>query len=290
MLNNYQRFLLSGGKGFIGQTLNDLLQNQGKVVKTLDTKDNQDVRDEQFIKETIVDFEPDIIISMASTAGIDRVEKDPIGCIETNVMGVSNLLKHKGNIKLVHLSTSEVYGDNADRNVETDPTLVGSIGSPRWSYQASKVCADHLIVNTDKEALIIRPFNVFGPKQEGHGAIADFIEWAKQGEDLKIYGDGMQERSWCSVYDFLEGVIALIENDCKGVYNVGDPNTIMTIRALAERIIAGCHSESKLYYVPKREVDIYYRVPNIDKITKDTRWKPKRSFCSELNKTISYRI
>ena len=281
---------MTGGVGFIALTLNDLLKSQNKIVKAVDIKNNQDVRDEQFVKSTIEEFKPDIIISMASTAGIDRVAKNPIGCIETNVMGISNLLKHKGSIKLVHLSTSEVYGDNADKNLETDPTLVGSIGSPRWSYQASKVCADHLITNTDKDALIVRPFNIFGPKQKGHGAIADFIDWAKQGEVLKIYGDGLQKRSWCSVHDFLEGMIALIDQDRQGVYNVGNPGTILTIKELAEEIIEICKSTSKLYYVPKREVDIYYRVPNIDKITKDTGWKPQREFHPELFKTIKEKL
>ncbi|KKL93686.1 hypothetical protein LCGC14_1872200 [marine sediment metagenome] len=286
MLNRHQRFLITGGDGFIGSTLTDLLKRQNKEVYSFDIVNDYDVRKYRDLQDVVDVFEPDIIISMASVAGIDRVANDPIGTIETNILGVRNLLKIKGDVKLVHLSTSEVYGESADRNKETDPTIVGAIGSPRWSYQASKVCADHLITNSDSEALIIRPFNVFGPKQVGHGAIADFIDWAKKGKDLKIYGDGLQTRSWCSVDDFLVGVISLIEMECKGVYNVGDSRTPITIKELAEQIIKVCQSKSKLYYVPKREVDVCYRVPNIDKIMKDIGWKPTTNFHLELKRTI----
>jgi UDP-glucuronate decarboxylase len=253
----------------------------------MDTKSGRDVRDEKQVKEAIRKFKPDIILSLASTAGIDRVEKDPIGCIETNILGARNILKYKGNAKLVHWSTSEAYGERADRDSEEDTTNVGAAGSPRWTYQASKVCADHLIVNFDKNALIVRPFNVFGPEQVGHGAIADFIQWALHNQDIKIYGDGLQVRSWSVVDDFNDAVFALIENDCSGIYNIGDPGNELTIRKLAEIIIDFCQSKSKLYYVPKREVDVYYRVPNISKLTRDTGWLPKRNFYEELKRTIA---
>lgn len=311
MIDKYKRILITGGSGFIGSTLIDLiechnkvvhivgkdfspmkdsLEGQNKEVYPFDIVNGHDVRKYYDLQSIVDTFKPDIIISMASVAGIDRVANDPIGTIDTNILGIRNLLKVKDNIKLVHLSTSEVYGESADRNKETDPTIVGSVGSSRWSYQASKVCADHLITNSDPNALIIRPFNVFGPKQIGHGAIADFIEWAKEGKDLKIYGDGLQMRSWCSVDDFLVGVISLIEKECSGVYNVGDPSTPISIKELAEEIIELCQSKSKLYYVPKREVDVYYRVPNIDKIKADIGWSPVCDFHKELENTIKTKL
>lgn len=134
--------------------------------------------------------------------------------------------------------------------------------------------------------MIIRPFNVFGPKQVGHGAIADFIGLAKQGKDLKIYGDGNQVRSWCIVEDFIDAVFRLIENGCSGLYNAGNPYFPQLIKETAQEIIDLCGSKSKLFFVPKREVDVYYRVPNIDKITKDTGWIPRRDFHEELKRTV----
>lgn len=276
--------LITGGEGFIGTHLKQRLSE----CLTFDVKDGLDVRDERAIEVGIGWFKPDIIFSLASTAGIDRVEKDPIGCIETNILGVRNLLKYKGNTKLVHFSTSEVYGEQADKNTEEDTTNVGAAGSSRWTYQASKVCADHLIVNSDKNALIIRPFNVFGPEQIGHGAIADFSNWAIHGQDLKIYGDGQQVRSWCIVDDFLDGVMALVESKYAGIYNVGNPQYPQSILETANEIIKYAGTESKTYFVPKREVDVYYRVPNISKITRDTGWIPKRDFHEELKKTVEY--
>lgn len=278
------KYLITGGDGFIASHIKKRI----KDYLAFDIKNGFDVRNEQQIKKTINSFKPDVILSLASTAGIDRVEKDPIGCIETNILGVKNLLKHKGKAKLVHWSTSEVYGEQADRNTEEDTTNVGCAGSPRWTYQASKVCADHLIVNSDKNALIVRPFNVFGSEQVGHGAIADFANWALKGQDLKIYGDGKQIRSWCIVDDFLDGVFALIENNCSGIYNVGNPSFPQEIKETAEEIIKHAESRSSVYHVPKREVDVYYRVPNISKITRDTNWIPKRDFHEELKKTIEY--
>lgn len=283
MQKNYSRWLITGGEGFIGTHI----QKRLKDFRTFDKVDGWDVRDEEQLSNYIERYNPDIILSLASTAGINRVEKDPIGCIQTNILGVQNILKHKGTAKLVHFSTSEVYGEQADRNLETDTTNVGAAGSPRWTYQASKVCADHLIVNSDPNALIIRPFNVFGPEQVGHGAIADFRKWAKEGTDLKIYGDGTQVRAWCIVDDFVDAVFALIKNDCHGIYNVGNPTSPITIKKLAANVIKYSKSSSKTYHVPRRDVDVYYRVPNIRKLLKDTGWKPKRDFDEELRKLCS---
>ena len=201
---------------------------------------------------------PDVIFSLASVAGIDRVANDPQGTIETNINGVQNLLRNKGDAKLVHFSTSEAYGERADRNTETDATHVGAAGNPRWTYQASKVCADHLILASDKDALVIRPFNVFGDHQVGHGAIADFIDWGLKGEGIKIYGKGDQLRSWVYVEDFLDAVLALVDKDAKGIYNVGDPATPITIKELGEEIAKETVGGEKMY-VKDANVFAYYR-------------------------------
>lgn len=123
MQKSYVKYLITGGEGFIASSLLERLNDY----KLLDIKSGLDVRDEELVKRTIEEYKPDIILSLASTAGIDRVERDPIGCIETNILGVRNILRHKGTAKLVHWSTSEVYGEQADRNEETDTTNVGVI-------------------------------------------------------------------------------------------------------------------------------------------------------------------
>jgi nucleoside-diphosphate-sugar epimerase len=286
----YKRALITGGAGFIGTHLEKRLLKMGLAVGTYDIAEQGelDVRDEQQVKDWL-ECGWDIIFSLASTAGIDRVAADPQGTIETNINGVQNLLKHKGDAKLVHFSTSEAYGERADRNTETDATHVGAAGNPRWTYQASKVCADHLIMAADPDALIVRPFNVFGEHQEGHGAIADFIDWGLKGEGIKIYGDGSQLRSWVYVEDFLDAVLALVEKDAKGIYNVGDPTTPITIKELAEEIAKETGEGSELYYEPLREVDVFYRVPNIDKLTELTGWKPKHDFHEALKQVINHK-
>jgi len=265
------------------------LEDLGIAVEIMDTKISRDIRFGEMVSLIISEFNPDIIFSLASTAGIDRVAADPIGCIETNINGVQNLLKHKGEAKLVHFSTSEAYGERADRNKETDTTHVGAAGNPRWTYQASKVCADHLILAADKDALVVRPFNVFGEHQIGHGAIADFIDWGLKGEGIKIYGDGSQLRSWVYVEDFLDAVLALVDKDAKGIYNVGDPSTPITIKEMAEEIATETGKGSELYYEPLREVDVFYRVPNINKLVNLTSWKPAHNFHEALKQVIEYK-
>jgi len=285
----YKRALITGGEGFIGIHLSKRLRELGTDSIWMDTKSNRDVRDEQEVKAAIELFSPDIIFSLASTAGIDRVAADPQGTIETNINGVQNLLKHKGGAKLVHFSTSEAYGERADRNKETDATHVGAAGNPRWTYQASKVCADHLILASDDDALVIRPFNVFGDHQVGHGAIADFIDWGLKGEGIKIYGEGDQLRAWIYIEDFLDAVLMLVEKDAKGIFNVGDPNNPITIKELAEEIAKETGGGSELYYEPLREVDVFYRVPDIAKLQELTGWEPTRYFLGALKQVINFK-
>jgi len=288
-LKNYSRILITGGKGFIGSRIFERLMFHNLSVEAVRVFDiDEDVRDLNNVSFCLHEFCPDLILSLASTAGIKRVEENPVQCIETNVLGVMNLIRCRGNAKIVHFSTSEVYGDNADHNLETDVTHVGAAGSPRWVYQASKVCADHLIMNSDKNALIVRPFNIFGIGQEGHGAIADFCMWARDGKDITIFGDGEQIRSWCPVDDFIDALFMLINNDANGIYNVGNPTAPQSILDTAMEIIENTDSVSKVVFLPKRDVDISYRVPNIDKLTKETGWKPTRDFHEELKHTIEW--
>ncbi len=288
MLDKYNRILITGGEGFIGTQLTELLRANGKEIYLFDIKSKRDVRMNLLVANVIRRFKPDLIFNLASTAGINKVEANPSQCIETNIFGVRNIIKHKGDIKLVHFSSSEVYGEHSDHSTEDTPTLVGSAGSPRWSYQASKVCADHYVINADKNALIIRPFNIFGKTQTDHGAIADFVQLCKKNENIRIFGDGSQVRSWCGVEEFLVGVIALLEKDCSGIYNVGNPNFPQTIEETAEEIITKFGSQNQIEYADKREVDVSYRVPSIDKLIRDTEWQPTQNFHDELLKVIEY--
>lgn len=146
-----------GAEGFIGSHICKKLNIEG-----LDIKSGFDVRNEIATKEAIKDS--GLIFNLASVAGVDNVENDPLGCIETNIVGTLNILKHKKG-KLVYFSTSEVYGKYANRNTEEEVLWVEPPKSSRWSYQVSKLCTEHLIMTIDPGSLIIRPFNVFGEGQ-----------------------------------------------------------------------------------------------------------------------------
>jgi UDP-glucuronate decarboxylase len=134
----------------------------------------------------------------------------------------------------------------------------------------------------------VRPANIFGPRQTGHGAISHFIVWALDNKPLTIYGDGSQVRSWCFVEDLTSAIAAVIEEEATGIFNIGNPYDPITVKALAEKIIKLTYSSSTLNYVPRRPVDIFHRVEDVDKAFDVLGWQPKWRFDDALKKTIQW--
>lgn len=303
------RVLIVGGAGFIGSHLQDALLKEGiKDIIVFDTLDRNslkytnlkpvlyqgDVRNRWFLEKIIKKHRPEVIFNLASMTGIEKVEANPIDCMDINFNGAKNVceaaLKY-GVDKIIHLSSSEVYGECYNES-EQDVTKIGAVGDTRWSYSASKVAADHLVfaymTRRGLNTCIVRPANIFGPRQTGHGAISHFIVWSLDGFPIKIYGDGTQIRSWCIIYDFVSALINILKRDVEGLINIGNPNSFLTINELAERIIKICDSSSKIRYVPKRPVDIMYRVPNVNKALKILDWRPVWSFEDSLKHTVEW--
>lgn len=310
---NIMRVVLVGGGGFIGSHLCELFLSQGHEVVVLDlfTRDSLrflpadersritilrgDVTDVEMINYTVRSYRPHIIINLASMAGIETVEANPIMCMKTNMLGPLYLCEAsvKYNVKkLIHVSSSEVYGETDENSNEDSVTKTGRAGDARWTYAASKCCADHLVMSYLKErglnACVVRPFNIYGPRQTGHGAISHFIFWALHGENLKIYGDGEQVRAWCNVKDIITAFDAIIQQDYVGLLNIGNPNYPMTIIALAKAIIEETHSKSETFHATPRPVDIKYRVPNITRVKEKLGWQPTVSFIDGLRETIKW--
>lgn len=307
------RVVLTGGGGFIGSHLCELFLSQGHEVVVLDhfTRDSLrflpldkrsritimrgDVTDEDLINYIVRSYRPHVIINLASMAGIEKVEANPIMCMKTNMLGPLYLCEASVKYdvkKLVHVSSSEVYGETDENSNEDTVTKTGRAGDARWTYAASKCCADHLVMAYVKErglnVCVVRPFNIYGSRQTGHGAISHFIFWALHGENLKIYGDGEQVRAWCNVKDLVSGFDAIIQRDYVGLLNIGNPNNPVTINNLANLIIEETHSASQVFHVPPRPVDIKYRVPNIARAKEKLCWEPTVSFIDGLRDTIKW--
>jgi UDP-glucuronate decarboxylase len=275
--------LVAGGAGFIGSHLCERLLDQGKEVICLDSfftgsKDNilHLTKNPRFevIRHDIVhtlSLEVDRIYNLACPASPVHYQHNPVKTILTNVVGTANLLELARDTKarILQASTSEVYGDpQIHPQPETYWGNVNPIG-PRACYDEGKRCAEALLVEhrrqTGVEIRIARMFNTYGPRMAFNDGrvVSNFIIQALDGQDLTIYGDGAQTRSFCYVTDMVDGLISLMEcDDLEGPVNLGNPDEV-SIRALAERVIELIGSSSTIVTHPLPQDDPHRRQPDI---------------------------
>jgi dTDP-glucose 4,6-dehydratase len=195
---------------------------------------------------------------------------------------------------VVTFSTSEVFGTYAYRVSEGDTVTTGAVGEARWTYAVSKLAGEHLTYAYYKEfglpAVIVRPFNVYGPGQVGEGAIHVFVKRALRGEDLEIHGEGDQIRSWTYIDDMIGGMLLAMERpEAVGEsFNIGNPRGTVTINGLAELVLAVTGSRSKIIHVPKVSADVELRVPSIDKARALLSFQPKDDLREGIERTVAW--
>lgn len=304
-----KRILVTGGAGFLGSHLCRLLVNQGNDVICVDnfftgTKDNVlDLlgRPHFEIVRHDVTFplyvEVDEIYNLACPASPVHYQHDPVQTTKTSVHGAINMLglaKRVG-AKIFQASTSEVYGDpEVHPQTEDYRGSVNPIG-PRACYDEGKRCAETLFFDYhrqhDLEIKVARIFNTYGPRmhpQDGR-VVSNFIIQALQGEDITIYGDGQQTRSFCFYSDLLEGFVRFMATDksVSGPINLGNPHEI-TIRELAERVIDMTGTKSKLIFKDLPADDPLQRKPDITKAQTVLDWNPTVMLETGLGSTIDY--
>jgi nucleoside-diphosphate-sugar epimerase len=308
-----KRILITGGAGFIGTSLALRLYQENQIVILDNLWRNAlegtvlndaasvrliqgDVRCEETVKKAVE--EVDIVIHLASIAGVDTVMKNPVLTMEVGLFGTANVLKacmgQSGIERVVDFSTSEVFGRYAYNVGENDVTTLGAVGEARWTYAVSKLATEHLAYNYFKQyklpTVSIRPFNIYGPRQVGQGAIHHFIRKAQAGEELIVHNDGSQIRSWCYIDDILDGLIAVLcnENALGNTFNIGNPRSTLTIYNLAREIVRLCDSPSPIKFVPWDFPDVELRIPNIDKARKLLGFEPKVDLEDGLLRTINW--
>jgi len=304
-----KKILVTGGAGFIGSHLCEKLLNEGNEVISLDnyftgSKDNiihlMDNPYFELIRHDVSNpfyIEVDEIYNLACPASPVHYQHDAIQTVKTSVMGAINMLglAKRLNIKVLQASTSEVYGDPVIHpQVESYWGNVNPIGI-RSCYDEGKRCAETLFMDYHRQnkvkVKIIRIFNTYGPNMNPHDGrvVSNFIVQALKGEDITIFGDGTQTRSFQYVDDLIEGMVKMMATDDSftGPVNIGNPGEF-TMLELANEILELTNSKSKVVYKPLPSDDPKQRQPDIELAKKVLGWEPRVRLREGLLKTIDY--
>ena len=304
-----KKILVTGGAGFIGSHLCEKLLNLGNEVICLDNYYTGNKRNIlhlmdnpyfEAIRHDIIDpyfVEVDEIYNLACPASPIHYQYNPIKTVRTSVVGAVNMLELAEHIgaKILQTSTSEVYGDPF---VHPQPEEYWGNVNPigvRSCYDEGKRCAETLFFDYHRQnnvkIKVVRIFNAYGPHMHPNDGrvVSNFIVQALKGEDITIYGDGLQTRSFCYCDDLVNGLIRMMDTDdsITGPINLGNPNEF-TIKQLAELVIELTGTKSKIIYQPAAQDDPQQRQPVIDKAKAILNWEPTIQLREGLEKTIEY--
>lgn len=302
------RILITGGAGFLGSHLSERLLNEGHEVICLDnfyTGFKRNIAhllpnpNFELVRHDVIDpfkFEVDQIYNLACPASPPHYQHNPIKTTKTSVMGAINCLGLAKRVKarVFQASTSEVYGDPI---VHPQPEEYWGHVNPigiRSCYDEGKRVAETLFFDYHRQngvdIRIVRIFNTFGPRMnpDDGRVVSNFIVQALRGQDITIYGDGTQTRSFCYVDDLIEGFSRLMNQDeVTGPINIGNPGEF-TMLELAEKVIAKVGGSTKLTFHPLPGDDPKQRQPDITLAKKHLDWQPKVSLDDGLDRTIDY--
>lgn len=308
-------YLITGGAGFIGSHLSELLLAAGHRVVALDDISTGQVSNVahlqsnlnfQLVRANIRDeivldrlaSQANVIFHLAAAVGVQLIVNRPVHTIETNIMGTEAVLKAalRYNCRVLIASTSEVYGKGSKIPFsEDDDVLLGPSSKSRWSYAASKMVDEFLALAYEREhglqVVPFRLFNTVGPRQTGQYGmvIPRFVRQALRGDAITVYSDGSQSRCFCDVRDVVRALAGLAQHpESPGrVYNIGGTDEI-SILSLAERVREIADSGSTINHIPYEDAyapgfeDMQRRVPDTTRIQTLLGWQPSYS----LNQTL----
>ena len=303
------KILISGVAGFLGSHLAEFLLSKGHSIIGLDDFSTGSIknltklyenRNFQLIKHDIRDpifLEIDIVLNFACPASPVHYQNDPVRTLETNVLGMLNMLKlaQKSNAIIIQSSTSEVYGDPKESpQTESYWGNVNPIGI-RSCYDEGKRAAETLCFDYHRQygldARVVRIFNTYGPNMslDDGRVVSNFIVQALRDQSITIYGQGNQTRSFCFVSDLIEAIyrVMTMRKNITAPINLGNPNEI-TVLELAQKIINMTNSNSKIEYKSIPKDDPTNRKPDIELARKILNWEPLVSLDNGLFQTINY--
>jgi UDP-glucose 4-epimerase len=314
--------LITGGAGFIGSHLAELLLGQGIEIFVLDDLSTGSERNvahlrerrdfhlvvDSVLKSSVVNelvHRCDVVYHLAAAVGVRLIVEQPVHTLVTNIQGTENVLEHCNRFgkRVLVASTSEVYGDRREPEAlsEESRRVYGPTTARRWAYAESKALDEFLAFAYHQErgldCVIVRLFNTVGPRQSGQYGmvIPRFVSAALAGRQLEIHGDGTQTRCFCHVDDTIRALSTLM--DTAGVdgdlFNVGSKERV-SIDELAQRVLAATGSSSEIVHIPYDEVygqgieDMLHRQPSIEKVNRAIGWSPTRSLDEILEDVIAH--
>ncbi len=304
-----KRILVTGGAGFLGSHLCERLLDMGSRVTCLDNyytgfhsnisqllkRNGFSVLEQSVMDETLGEF--DEIYNFASPASPPHYQADPIYTFKTSVIGTMNMLElaRSCGAKILQASTSEIYGDPLVHPQREDYWgNVNTIGI-RSCYDEGKRGAETLVYDYHRQyglnVRVVRIFNTYGPgmNPEDGRVVSNFIIQALRGEDLTIYGDGLQTRSFCYRDDLVEGIIRLMNapDNVSFPVNIGNPGEF-TVRELADLVLELTGSSSRIVNLPLPQDDPLQRCPDISRAKEHLGWEPKIQLREGLLRSIEY--
>jgi nucleoside-diphosphate-sugar epimerase len=304
-------YVITGGAGFIGSHLAERLANHADIVLLDNLRRNSiqftsltsqhrvslvegDIRDRSFVSRVIQNV--DAVFHLAAIAGVSSYYTEPEKTLRVNIEGtiaVVDAVVAAKVPKLVYASTSEVHGPNAHDVDEESPCAIGPSSDRRWVYATSKLAGEHLVLRGGEShgfaATVLRPFNVYGPRQTGEGAIRNFCVAAINGTPLEVYGDGSAVRAWCYVDDFVTAALSVIGTPAAAgqIFNIGNPNAVADTNGLAQMIVSLVPGATVKHSGVSR-AEVVYRTPIIEKARNILGFEPHVSLEEGLKRTIEW--
>lgn len=313
-----RRYLITGGAGFIGSHLTEILLSRGNSVIALDNlstgslENLENVCDDprfRFVHGSVLDelavdevvHDVDIVIHLAAAVGVKLIVEQPLRSFTTNIRGSEIVLEaaHRYRRKIMIASTSEIYGKAGGPLTETTDRIIGAPSVARWAYSVAKSVDEILAYAYHKERglpiVVVRLFNTVGPRQSpSYGMVLPrFVRQALSGEPLTVHGDGTQTRCFCHVYDVTRALADLLEDEAAvgQAFNVGSTEEV-AIRDLAELVSKRAGRGSPIEYIPYAQAyeegfeDMMRRLPDISAINRQIGWEPTYSLIDIIESVL----
>lgn len=305
------KYVITGGAGFIGSHLAENLASQADVVLLDNLRRNSlrftnlagragvhfvagDICDRSVVARVVQGA--DMVFHLAAIAGVSSYYAEPENTLRVNIGGTAAVVDAVVAAKvpkLLYVSTSEVHGPYAHDVDEESLCAIGPSSDRRWVYATSKLAGEHLVLRGGEshgfEATVLRPFNVYGPRQTGEGAIRNFCVAAVTGVPLEIYGDGSTVRAWCHVDDFVTAAVSTLATPAAAgqVFNIGNPSATIDTNALAQLIVSLVPG-AKVRPGDVSRAEVVYRTPIIEKARKILGFEPRVGLVEGLKQTIEW--